>query len=237
MPIGRVVESPRQPNVGAALAVDDATRLLDGPLQRQLKIAESTLSEPGMIAEGGQHRCPSVGVQDLWPSVDPASERSEVRAAREEIRVLGAVRARISPDNSQLRRVGALCVIKGGQEGLVQDVVVPEQRDSAAGNRDRRCLHEPGSCRSHRLGGFREDACQRGRQFKRRGRGRPGRGAEPMQVVAVRLTAEEPDALDQAASGQHMSRSEAIRAALGHSAACATNAPHRRDRGSQRRPR
>ncbi|CAL8896038.1 hypothetical protein [Kocuria varians] len=26
---------------------------------------------------------------------------------------------------------------------------------------------------------------------KRRGRGRPGRGAEPMQVVAVRLTAEE----------------------------------------------
>ena len=30
----------------------------------------------------------------------------------------------------------------------------------------------------------------------RRGRGRPGRGAEPMQVVAVRLTAEELDALD-----------------------------------------
>lgn len=26
---------------------------------------------------------------------------------------------------------------------------------------------------------------------KRRGRGRPGRGAEPMKVVAVRLTAEE----------------------------------------------
>jgi hypothetical protein len=30
--------------------------------------------------------------------------------------------------------------------------------------------------------------------LKRRGRGRPGRGAEPMQVVAVRLTAEELDA-------------------------------------------
>jgi hypothetical protein len=51
-------------------------------------------------------------------------------------------------------------------------------------------------------------------ELKRRGRGRPGRGAEPMQVVAVRLTAEELDALDEAASRQHMSRSEAIRAAL-----------------------
>lgn len=51
-------------------------------------------------------------------------------------------------------------------------------------------------------------------ELKRRGRGRPGRGAEPMQVVAVRLTAEELEALDQAAAAQHMSRSEAIRAAL-----------------------
>lgn len=53
-------------------------------------------------------------------------------------------------------------------------------------------------------------------ELKRRGRGRPGRGAEPMQVVAVRLTAEELDALDAAAASRHMSRSEAIRAALAH---------------------
>lgn len=51
-------------------------------------------------------------------------------------------------------------------------------------------------------------------ELKRRGRGRPGRGAEPMQVVAVRLTAEELDALDATAAKNHMSRSEAIRAAL-----------------------
>lgn len=55
--------------------------------------------------------------------------------------------------------------------------------------------------------------------LKRRGRGRPGRGAEPMQVVAVRLTAEELDALDAAAAKNQMSRSEAIRAALTHFAA------------------
>lgn len=51
-------------------------------------------------------------------------------------------------------------------------------------------------------------------ELKRRGRGRPGRGAEPMQVVAVRLTAEELDALDRAAAERQMSRSEVIRAAL-----------------------
>ena len=55
--------------------------------------------------------------------------------------------------------------------------------------------------------------------LKRRGRGRPGRGAEPMQVVAVRLTAEELDAIDAAAAKQEMTRSEAIRAALAHFAA------------------
>ena len=53
-------------------------------------------------------------------------------------------------------------------------------------------------------------------KLKRRGRGRPGRGAEPMQVVAVRLTVEELDALDASAAKSHMSRSEAIRAALAH---------------------
>ena len=51
-------------------------------------------------------------------------------------------------------------------------------------------------------------------QLARRGLGRPGRGAAPMQVVAVRLTADELDALDAAAAKNHMSRSEAIRAAL-----------------------
>ncbi|MFP5219254.1 MAG: ribbon-helix-helix protein, CopG family [Actinomycetes bacterium] len=51
-------------------------------------------------------------------------------------------------------------------------------------------------------------------ELKRRGRGRPGRGAAPMQVVAVRLTVDELAALDAAAAKNHMSRSEAIRAAL-----------------------
>lgn len=51
-------------------------------------------------------------------------------------------------------------------------------------------------------------------QFKRRGRGRPGRGAEPMQVVAVRLTADEIASLDAVAERDHVSRSEAIRRAL-----------------------
>ncbi|MFD1504304.1 ribbon-helix-helix protein, CopG family [Georgenia yuyongxinii] len=50
--------------------------------------------------------------------------------------------------------------------------------------------------------------------LKRRGRGRPGRGAEPMQVVAVRLTAEEIAAVDRLAQREHVSRSEAVRRAL-----------------------
>jgi hypothetical protein len=56
-------------------------------------------------------------------------------------------------------------------------------------------------------------------ELKSRGRGRPGRGAEPMQVVAVRLTAEEVAALDQVAKREHLSRSEAIRRALADFAA------------------
>lgn len=56
-------------------------------------------------------------------------------------------------------------------------------------------------------------------ELKRRGRGRPGRGAEPMQVVAVRLTAEEIAALDEVAEREHLSRSEAIRRALTYFAA------------------
>jgi hypothetical protein len=51
-------------------------------------------------------------------------------------------------------------------------------------------------------------------EFKGRGGGRPGRGAKPMQVVAVRLTAEELKALDAAAERNAVTRSEAIRAAL-----------------------
>ena len=51
-------------------------------------------------------------------------------------------------------------------------------------------------------------------EMKRRGRGRPGRGAEPMQVVAVRLTAEEVAAVDAIAAREHIPRSEAIRRAL-----------------------
>lgn len=50
--------------------------------------------------------------------------------------------------------------------------------------------------------------------LRRRGRGRPGRGAEPMQVVAVRLTTEEIAALDALAEREHLTRSEAIRRAL-----------------------
>ena len=51
-------------------------------------------------------------------------------------------------------------------------------------------------------------------EMQRRGRGRPGRGAEPMQVVAVRLTADELAAVDAIAEREHISRSEAIRRAL-----------------------
>lgn len=50
--------------------------------------------------------------------------------------------------------------------------------------------------------------------LKKRGRGRPGRGAEPSQVVALRLTADEVAAIDELARKQHKSRSELIRDAL-----------------------
>ena len=56
-------------------------------------------------------------------------------------------------------------------------------------------------------------------ELTRRGRGRPGRGAEPMQVVAVRLTTDELNALDAIASQEDLSRSEAIRRALAQFAA------------------
>ena len=50
--------------------------------------------------------------------------------------------------------------------------------------------------------------------LKRRGRGRPGRGAEPAQVVALRLTAEELALLDARAAREHKSRSDLIREAI-----------------------
>lgn len=48
----------------------------------------------------------------------------------------------------------------------------------------------------------------------RRGRGRPGRGAEPSQVVALRLTTEELVDLDARAARAHKTRSELIRDAI-----------------------
>jgi uncharacterized protein (DUF4415 family) len=55
--------------------------------------------------------------------------------------------------------------------------------------------------------------------LKKRGRGRPGRGAEPSQVVALRLTADEIALLDARAAREGKSRSEIIRDALTSSAA------------------
>lgn len=50
--------------------------------------------------------------------------------------------------------------------------------------------------------------------LKKHGRGRPGRGAEPSQVVALRLTAGELALLDARAEREGKSRSEVIRDAL-----------------------
>jgi len=50
--------------------------------------------------------------------------------------------------------------------------------------------------------------------LKKRGRGRPGRGSEPSQVIALRLTADEISALDARAEREGKSRSEVIREAL-----------------------
>ena len=44
--------------------------------------------------------------------------------------------------------------------------------------------------------------------------GRPARASEPSQVVPVRLTAQELDAVMARAAREHLNRSEAIRAAL-----------------------
>ena len=55
--------------------------------------------------------------------------------------------------------------------------------------------------------------------LKKRGRGRPGRGAEPSQVVALRLTAEELADIDERAAREGKTRSDIIREALAASAA------------------
>lgn len=50
--------------------------------------------------------------------------------------------------------------------------------------------------------------------LRKRMGGRPGRGNEPSQVVPVRLTVEELEAVMERAKREHLNRSEAIRAAL-----------------------
>ena len=50
--------------------------------------------------------------------------------------------------------------------------------------------------------------------MKKRGRGRPGRGALPSQVVALRLSEEELEALDALAKATGQTRSGFIREAL-----------------------
>lgn len=59
--------------------------------------------------------------------------------------------------------------------------------------------------------------------LKKRGRGRPGRGVEPSQVVALRLTVDELAALDARAESEGKSRFEVIREAL-----ASTSVPKRR---------
>ena len=51
-------------------------------------------------------------------------------------------------------------------------------------------------------------------ELQRRGRGRPGRAAEPMEIVAVRLTKAELTSLDATAARHGQSRSAFIRDAL-----------------------
>jgi len=55
--------------------------------------------------------------------------------------------------------------------------------------------------------------------LKKRGRGRPGRGAEPSQVVAFRLTVGEIAEIDARAERDGKTRSEVIREALANLAA------------------
>ena len=54
--------------------------------------------------------------------------------------------------------------------------------------------------------------------LKKRGRGRPGRGGEPTQIVTLRLTSAELAVIDARAARENKSRSEVIREALAASA-------------------
>ncbi len=54
--------------------------------------------------------------------------------------------------------------------------------------------------------------------LKKRGRGRPGRGAEPSQVVALRLTLDEITVLDARAEREGKTRSEVLREGILNSA-------------------
>ena len=56
-------------------------------------------------------------------------------------------------------------------------------------------------------------------KLRKRGRGRPGRGAQPSQVVALRLTTQELANIDARAAREGKTRSEIIRDALAASAA------------------
>lgn len=56
-------------------------------------------------------------------------------------------------------------------------------------------------------------------KLRRRGRGRPGRGAQPSQVVAVRLTPDELAKVDERAAAAHKTRSAHIRDVLLHESA------------------
>ncbi len=55
--------------------------------------------------------------------------------------------------------------------------------------------------------------------LKKRGRGRPGRGASVSQVISLRLTEAEITALDARANKEGKTRSEVIREALNETAA------------------
>lgn len=56
-------------------------------------------------------------------------------------------------------------------------------------------------------------------KLKKRGRGRPGRGANASQTITVRLTAEELALVDARAKKANMTRSEIIRTALAQNSA------------------
>ena len=124
----------------------------------------------------------------------------------------------------ELHALGLLSLRSPSQGGANRPNLPPSVRGVSPGWRSCRCrfsLYDLGVVSDEQIQKWTEeaDAGYDVAELKRRGRGRPGRGAEPAQVVAVRLTAEELEALDAAAQRHDLSRSEAIRAALAHFAA------------------